>query len=290
MKSFRSIRYPSFRGQIPNIMVQNSILGYELGQDIGQGGQAKVRLAYNPITNHQVAIKIIEKNPSNSPQKEFKIHASVSHQNIIKLFNGSEDHHYMYFVLEFAQAGELFDKIEPDVGIDEEIAHFYFHQLLAAMEYLHLNGICHRDLKPENILLDESGNLKLSDFGLATVFKHKGKTRILTTPCGTPPYLAPEIRSLSYRGDKVDIWSAGIILYVMLVGNTPWAEPTQVDEEFVMYCKHYQTGLDFYPWNSFSPLVLVVFINKELLRGILNIDPDGRYQVNQIHDSEWYSL
>ena len=112
------------------------------------------------------------------------------------------------------------------MGIDEECAHLYFTQLLASVGYLHNLGICHRDLKPENMLLDDHGNLKLSDFGLATVFRHKGKTRILTTPCGTPPYVAPEIHACHYEGPKVDLWSSGIILYVLLAGNTPWGEPT----------------------------------------------------------------
>jgi serine/threonine-protein kinase Chk1 len=133
-------------------------------------------------------------------------------------------------------------------------------------------------------LLDECGNLKLSDFGLATVYKHKNKTRILTTPCGTPPYLAPEIRNLSYHGDRVDVWSSGIILYVLLVGNTAWAEPTLNDEEYLMYSQNYPSNLGFYPWNSFSPFVL------ELLLGILNINDDSRFTIDQIRDSSWFKI
>jgi serine/threonine-protein kinase Chk1 len=90
----------------------------------------------------------------NAAKKEFKIHSSVSHQNIIKMYGSHEDSDSVYFLLEYAAAGELFDKIEPDVGIDEEIAHFFYHQLISAMSYLHKLGVCHRDLKPEVTMID----------------------------------------------------------------------------------------------------------------------------------------
>jgi serine/threonine-protein kinase Chk1 len=113
-------------------------------------------LGYNRSSGEYAAIKIIQKISKygqqldiNVAKKEFKIHSSVSHKNIIKLFGTHEDQHFVYLVLEYAAAGELFDKIEPDVGIDEEISHFFYHQLISAMSYLHSVGICHRDLKPE---------------------------------------------------------------------------------------------------------------------------------------------
>ena len=81
----------------------------------------------------------------------------------------------------------------PDVGVPEEIAHYFFYQLMSALNYCHQHGICHRDLKPENLLLDGHGNLKLSDFGLCSVFKYKGKERPLNDACGSPPYAAPEV-------------------------------------------------------------------------------------------------
>ncbi|KAJ3256061.1 Chk1 protein kinase [Boothiomyces macroporosus] len=165
--------------------------------------------------------------------------------------------------------------MEPDIGIDEQLAHLYFQQLIMAAEYLHSRGISHRDLKPE------LGNLKLTDFGLATVYRYQGNTRVLTTPCGTPPYVAPEIHTLSYQGDQVDIWSSGIILYVLLSGNTPWAEPTSHDEEFTEFVKRYPHNLDYPPWNLFSDPVF------ELLVGILNINPKKRFSIADIKRNEW---
>ncbi|KAI8927436.1 kinase-like domain-containing protein [Entophlyctis helioformis] len=216
-------------------------------------------------------------------RKEVKIHQAVQHDSIIKLFDTAEDESFVYLVMELAASGELFDLIEPDVGIDEDLAHLYFQQLVEGMDYLHGRGVSHRDLKPENMLLDAWGNLKISDFGLATVFRHKGVTRVLTTPCGTPPYVAPEIHQMKYNGDLVDIWSAGILLYVLLAGNTPWAEPTFHDEEFRSYVQMYARGLNYRPWNEFSPQVL------GLLRGILMVDAARRFSIADIRASPWFA-
>jgi serine/threonine-protein kinase Chk1 len=140
-------------------------------------------------------------------------------------------------------------------------------------------------------LLDECGNLKLSDFGLSTVFKHMGNRRVLTTPCGTPPYLAPEIRHLAYHGDQVDIWSSGIILYVLLAGNTAWAEPSQDDDEFVHFVKEYPNLLKFEPWSRFSSTVLVLeALKKKLLIGILNVDAKIRFTITEIEKDCWFLL
>ncbi|KAJ3272405.1 Chk1 protein kinase [Terramyces sp. JEL0728] len=274
---------------------ENEILGYELGEDIGEGGQARlisfksrVRLGFNQKENRYAAIKIIPKVNSkgqlidaSNAQKELKIHKSVSHKNIIKLFNTHQNDLSIFLIMEYAAGGELFDRIEPDIGIDEQLAHLYFQQLIMATEYLHSRGIAHRDLKPENMLLDERGNLKLTDFGLATVYKYQGNTRLLTTPCGTPPYVAPEIHTLSYQGDQVDIWSSGIILYVLLSGNTPWAEPTSHDEEFTEFVKRYPNNLDYLSWSLFSDPVF------ELLLGILNINPTKRFTITDIKKNQW---
>ncbi|KAJ1332469.1 hypothetical protein BSLG_008771 [Batrachochytrium salamandrivorans] len=223
----------------------------------------RVRLAINSTTMRMAAVKIVRKFASNGTpadlltlRKEVKIHEAVSHENIIQLFDTGEDDSFVYLAMEYATSGELFDLIQPDIGIDEDLAHLYFQQLIAGMDYLHGKGISHRDLKPENMLLDDLGNLKISDFGLATVFRHKNRTRILTTPCGTPPYVAPEIHIMKYDGVRVDIWSAGIILYVLLAGNTPWGEPTLKDAEFKLYQQQSPHGLDYSPWTTFSPEAL----------------------------------
>ncbi|KAJ3023713.1 Chk1 protein kinase [Thoreauomyces humboldtii] len=265
-----------------------SILGYELGETIGEGANGKVKLAFDPVSRRTLAVKLVRKKTGEEGaralaalHKEIKIHSAVRHENVIRMINAAEDDAYMYMMLDYAAAGELFDRIEPDVGVEEELAHMYFLQLLAGLEHLHSRGVAHRDLKPENILLDHDGNLKISDFGLATVFMYKGQRRTLTTPCGTPPYVAPEIHSLRYDGDRCDIWATGIILFVLMAGNTPWGEPTKHDPEYVYYVTHYRKKLQYAPWNELPNHVL------ELLMGILNTDPQARFSMEALKSNAW---
>ncbi|KAG0003699.1 Chk1 protein kinase [Entomortierella chlamydospora] len=217
---------------------------YELGETLGVGAYAvgscdSVRLATHKRTDVKAAVKIIPKDPKEGitkpMMKELTIHRSMKHPNISRFLESKEEPECIYIFVEYAAAGELFDKIEPDRGIQEDVAHLYFLQLIAGVRYLHSKGISHRDLKPENILLDSSGTLKISDFGFATVFKYGGRTRPLATPCGSAPYVAPEVLEEEYSGDAVDVWSCGIILYVMMVGNTPWELPSSDSEEFRLY-------------------------------------------------------
>ncbi|KAI9143538.1 kinase-like domain-containing protein [Paraphysoderma sedebokerense] len=268
-----------------------TVSGFELRETIGEGTFAKVKLGVNPSTNEHVAIKVIFKQTSSHPQglspsdrksldKEILIQKALCHENIIRLYQTEETAQCVFLLMEYAGGGELFDKIVPDVGLPEEVAHFYFRQLLAGVNYLHHAGISHRDLKPENILLDDEGNLKITDFGLSTVFRSHGKNRTLTTPCGTPPYVAPEVPYQNYDGQAVDIWSCGVILFVLLVGNTPWANPSMQSPEFAAYVNN--PGLNFSPWNKIPSAALA------LLRTILQVDPVRRATIEQIAQNEWF--
>ncbi|CAG2122402.1 unnamed protein product, partial [Medioppia subpectinata] len=160
-----------------------------------------------------------------------------------------------YIFLEYASGGELFDRIEPDVGMDTSSAHRFFVQLISGVEYLHSKGIVHRDLKPENILLDDNDIIKISDFGMSTLFRHSGKERLLNQKCGTVPYMAPEIFiHKEYRAEPADIWSCGVILVTLLTGELPWDRPTPE-------CKSYKAWRDesllkTYAWNKVDTLVL----------------------------------
>ncbi|KAJ7632021.1 kinase-like domain-containing protein [Mycena rosella] len=163
-------------------------------------------------------------------EKEMRIHAALKHGNILEFLNTVvvelkyQDHYVpgMYMLLELAAEGDLFDKSAPDIGVYDEVAHFYFNQLIAGMDYIHREGVCHRDLKPENLLLDIARTMKISDFGLSSVFKLKdtSRTRTLRERCGSVPYVNPELNSDQfYEVEPIDVWGVGVILYTLLAGN-----------------------------------------------------------------------
>jgi serine/threonine-protein kinase CHEK1 len=195
--------------------------------------------------------------------------------------------------MELADGGDLFDKIEADEGVGEDIAHFYFAQLISAVSYMHSKGVAHRDLKPENVLLSKDGDLKLADFGLAALFTKDGKKRLCNTVCGSPPYIAPEIVSgrrtkrpdvldTGYAANIADIWSCGVVLFVLLVGNTPWDEPTRNSWEFNEYIQtdgHTSDEL----WTKIPSDIL------SLLRGMLKLNPSERFTLDEIRTHPWFT-
>jgi serine/threonine-protein kinase Chk1 len=227
---------------------------------------------------------------------EVSLHSHIGqHLNIIEWFATGEDAIWRWIAMEYAEGGDLFDKIEADAGCGEDIAHFYFTQLVSGVSYMHSKGVGHRDIKPENILLSESGNLKIADFGLATLFELHGQRKLSTTMCGSPPYIAPEVincvrstqsrhapKGSGYAADLVDIWSCGVVLFVLLVGNTPWDQPTSDSWEYDEYCRAKGRSSDSL-WARLPPSVL------SLLRGMMNIDPKARFSFEQIRRHPWFT-
>lgn len=270
-----------------------------VSKTIGRGAYASIRKAIPLETQTPVfAVKFIHKNyairngriSAKQIAMEVSLHSHIGqHPNIIEWFATGEDAVWRWIAMEFADGGDLFDKIEADKGVSEDIAHLYFLQLISGVSFMHSKGIAHRDLKPENILLSDKGDLKLADFGMATLFQYKGKTKESTTMCGSPPYIAPEVlrcasgdRSMKYRADLVDIWSCGVILFVLLVGNTPWEEPTEKKWEWREYIRSNGHSTDEL-WQSVPPEAL------SLLRGMMNIDMDKRFSFAQIRQHPWYT-
>lgn len=225
---------------------------------------------------------------------EVSLHSHIGqHPNIIEWFATGEDAVWRWIAMEFAEGGDLFDKIEADIGVPEDIAHLYFLQLISGVSFMHSKGVAHRDLKPENILLSEAGNLKIADFGMATLFEHKGLRKQSSTMCGSPPYIAPEVLQCArqdrkspdgakYSADLVDIWSCGVILFVLLVGNTPWDEPTSGSWEFQEYVRTNGRSTDSL-WGRIPADAL------SLLRGMMNIEASKRFSFAQIRQHPWYT-
>ncbi|KAI4461816.1 map/microtubule affinity-regulating kinase [Holotrichia oblita] len=152
-------------------------------QTLGEGAYGEVKLLVHSVTSQAVAMKIVDlkkhRDAADCVKREERLHRLLVHPNIIRLFGKREESDKVYIFLEYAAGGELFNKIEPDIGMSCKEAQSYMIQLMAAVDYLHLKGIAHRDIKPENILLDENGVVKISDFGMATVFRLRGKQRKL---------------------------------------------------------------------------------------------------------------
>lgn len=225
---------------------------------------------------------------------EVALHSHVGqHPNVIEWFATGEDPVWRWIAMEYAQGGDLFDKIEADVGVTEDIAHLYFLQLISGVSFMHGKGVAHRDLKPENILMSDSGNLKLADFGMATMFEYKGQRKLSSTMCGSPPYIAPEVLkcgrsdrksgdALKYSPDQVDIWSCGVILFVLLVGNTPWDEPTSGSWEYQEYVRTNGRSSDAL-WTRIPADAL------SLLRGMMSVDTSKRFSFAQIRQHPWYT-
>lgn len=269
------------------------IKGISYGRTLGQGSFAFVkqgRLKKNP--SKVIAIKFIDRGNCHRHNlsdddilRELMIHKSCNgHPHIIQLYDAGSDQRYLWMIMEIAELGDLFDKIEPDVGVDEEVAHFYFKQLVGALEFIHKMGVAHRDIKPENILIDKNGDLKLADFGLACVFKRNNVRRLAHKACGSPPYMAPDIvNPKGYDPEKIDVWSCGVLLYVLLTGETLWEEPTMTDPDFKYFSEN--NGVEAltmtYPWSKLSIEAILV------LRGLVKIDNEQRSTLSKVRRHPW---
>ena len=203
---------------------------YEIGRTLGEGTFGKVKFAVNTETNERVAIKILDKekiqkqNMGEQIKKEIAVMKMVKQKHVVNLLEVLASRTKIFIVLELVTGGELFDKIVNVGRFDEPTARKYFRQLISGVEYCHKQGVCHRDLKPENLLLDESEMLKISDFGLSALYGSDHNSTLLHTTCGTPNYVAPEVLAdKGYDGFSADVWSCGVILYVLLAGCAPFA-------------------------------------------------------------------
>ena len=255
---------------------------YELGKLLGQGTFAKVHHARNLKTGMSVAIKIIDKEKVlkvgliDQIKREISVMRLVKHPNVVELYEVMASKTKIYFVMEYVKGGELFNKVAKG-KLKEDVARKYFQQLISAVDYCHSRGVFHRDLKPENLLLDEQGNLKVSDFGLSALAESKHQDGLLHTTCGTPAYVAPEvINRKGYDGSKADIWSCGVVLYVLLAGYLPFHDSNLME----LYRKIGKAEFKFPTW--FSQEV------RRLLSKILDPNPSTRISMAKIMETSWF--
>ncbi|SJX65895.1 related to SNF1-carbon catabolite derepressing ser/thr protein kinase [Sporisorium reilianum f. sp. reilianum] len=254
---------------------------YILQQTLGAGSFGKVKLATHALTGHRVAMKIINRRKISSldmggrVKREIQYLKLLRHPHIIKLYEVITTPSDIIMVIEYA-GGELFQYIVDRGRMAEQEARRFFQQVICAMEYCHRHKIVHRDLKPENLLLDEYLNVKIGDFGLSNIMTDGD---FLKTSCGSPNYAAPEVISgRLYAGPEIDIWSCGVILYVMLCGRLPF------DDEYIpTLFKKINNGI----------YTLPSYLSQEarhLLSQMLVVDPVKRITIQEIRQHPWFNV
>ena len=265
-------------------MVKGKKVGkYELGKTLGSGSFSKVKLGVDD-TGRQYAVKIIDKeqlireNMEEQLKREISIMKMLNHPNIVNLFDVLQTQNNIYLVLELVTGGELFDRIVSAKKFDEDTGRRFFQQLVVALHFCHKQGVCHRDLKPENLLVDDKGNIKITDFGLANIQAPSEAAKLLSTVCGTPNYVAPEVlKEKGYTGSAADVWSCGVILFVMLAGYLPFDDPNinvlfqKIDKGEFRMCK------------TFTDPV------KDLVSKLLTTDPAKRPTLDWVIKHPWFT-
>ncbi|KAE9464376.1 hypothetical protein C3L33_03776, partial [Rhododendron williamsianum] len=255
---------------------------YELGRLLGCGTFAKVYHARNLVSGKSVAIKVVGKDKvikvgmTEQVKREISVMKMVKHPNIVELHEVMASKSKIYFAMELVRGGELFSKIAKG-RLKEDVARHYFQQLISAVDFCHSRGVYHRDLKPENLLLDDDGNLKVTDFGLSAFNDHLRQDGLLHTTCGTPAYVAPDvIGKKGYDGAKADVWSCGVILFVLLAGFLPF----QDDNLVAMYRKIYKGDFKCPPWFSSE--------SRRLITKLLDPNPSTRITAAKVMESSWF--
>jgi len=256
---------------------------YTFKKDLGTGAFSVVKLAEHKKTHTLRAAKVIDKiavgEKKEMLEREVDILKRIQHPNIIAVCEIYETDKHLYLVMELAMGGELFDAIVARGSYSEKDAADITRQIADAVKYLHTKGIVHRDLKPENLLLaDKNGkaHIKIADFGLSKIMESQA---VLQTACGTPGYVAPEILLGEGYNEEVDVWSIGVILYILLVGFPPfWGDTNQKLFEKIM------DGNYSFPspyWDKISPSA------KDLIKHLLVVDPTKRFTPTQILEHQW---
>jgi calcium/calmodulin-dependent protein kinase I len=203
---------------------------YKIEATLGKGSFATVKKAKNRATGERFAVKVVSKKKMTdedkaSLQTEIEILKSLDHPNIVNLIDVFEDERHWCLVMELMQGGELFDQILEKEHFTELEAREATKAIIDAIQYCHEKGICHRDIKPENLLLQskELGitSLKVADFGLARLLE---ENTLASTTCGTPGYVAPEVLMQKPYGKSCDIWSIGVVGFILLSGTPPFYE------------------------------------------------------------------
>uniref|UniRef100_A0A2A4ITY0 Protein kinase domain-containing protein n=1 Tax=Heliothis virescens TaxID=7102 RepID=A0A2A4ITY0_HELVI len=265
---------------------------------LGTGAFSEVRLIESKENGQMFACKIIDKKALKGKEdsleneirvlKRFSEQAKgegaekkmFSHPNIVQLLETYEDKNKVYLVMELVTGGELFDRIVEKGSYTEKDASNLIRQVLEAVDYMHSQGVVHRDLKPENLLYysaDEDSKIMISDFGLSKI----EDSGIMATACGTPGYVAPEVLAQKPYGKAVDVWSIGVISYILLCGYPPFYDENDAN----LFAQILKGDFEFDSpyWDDISDSA------KDFIRHLMCVDVDKRYTCKQALDHPWIS-
>ncbi|KAK3941366.1 putative calcium calmodulin-dependent protein kinase [Diplogelasinospora grovesii] len=255
---------------------------YKVGKTLGAGSYSVVKECVHIDTGRYYAAKVINKRlmagREHMVRNEIAVLKKVSmgHQNILTLVDYFETMNNLYLVTDLALGGELFDRICRKGSYYESDAADLIRATLSAVAYLHDHGIVHRDLKPENLLFrtpEDNADLLIADFGLSRIMDEE-QFHVLTTTCGTPGYMAPEIFKKTGHGKPVDLWALGVITYFLLCGYTPFDRDSDFEEmQAILNADYSFTPLEY--WRGVSDSA------KDFIRRCLTIDPNKRMTAHE---------
>ena len=254
------------------------IEGYSIGKLLGRGSFADVYLVVDQKTGTRLACKCIDKTSVADARghqrlnREINALKALSHPHIVNLHSIVEGKRYYGVLMEFCEGGSLSEYIATEKRLDEKIAQNVFKQIMEALSFCHDKGVAHRDLKPSNIMINTFPNVKIADFGLANLMGDEG---MMSTVCGTIAFLAPEVFLGNYNGCAADVWSAGVLLYTMLVGKLPWKGTSQVQ---------IQQEMAKGPPNIDN----VSEACNDLIKAMMTVDPKKRITAPEVLRHYWY--
>ena len=272
---------------------------YLYGRLIGQGAFGKVNIGLNILAGRVVAIKSFNKKELSENGENMKkilyetdLMKKLNHPNITKILEVFEDDDYILISMEYINGGNLFSFVKKRRKLSEKTAKYLFKQIILGIQHIHSHKIVHRDIKLENILIDLNNNIKICDFGIGKILTYK--KQLLYDKCGTPMYMAPEIllssKNHGYEGYPVDIWSAGISLYIMLSGTLPFNlknnENSSMDES-----SENNIELQYSIINNDPKYIEKISDEaRDLLKGLLNKNPNKRLTIDQILNHPWLQM
>ncbi|XP_029473165.1 testis-specific serine/threonine-protein kinase 6-like [Rhinatrema bivittatum] len=256
--------------------------GYDLGKVLGRSSYSTVNKAFSHKLGKFVVIKVIDKSQS-APEyinkflpRELSILTRCSHPNIVQVYEIIESSNGLVFIVMEEAPSDLFELIDSKDYLTEDEARRIFMQIVQAVTYCHAQGIAHRDLKCENILMTSENTPKLTDFGFATSIQGNS---LSSTYCGSTAYAAPEIlQGQPYDAFKADIWSLGVMLYLMVTGYMPFD-----DSDLTKLLKLQKQPLEFPPSQSLSSSC------KDIISSMFSQNPQTRISINKMPEHSWFS-